>query len=579
MKRVWFLLLTAALLIAVFPLTAQDGNLLQDPGMEGSYVGRGRPDLNTSSAWGLTVFEAPRTQDWMNLVPVGFPHLGPGPSPHGGTKAQNFNRGYATFTLAMYQTVTTTPGTNLTASAWAQIKTCTITATGADNCASSGESGAYTRVGIDPNGGTNPYDSDVVWSANVAPHDTWLQMTTTATTTGGSATIFLFTSQNLPTQLNTVYFDDAYLGVGGAGGTAPGVTPAVPPTATPLPFVPFVVPQGERSDGSIIHIVGPGDTLDSIAFAYGTTRADLLALNPQIRDHRYIIAGQEITIRPPGSQPAPTEVAVVPETGNVQQTPQILPTAEQPPTVAPTPNRRLGVVGGSAGLSGYFPPRTVRRAALPAPPIADAGTQFENVALAGVSPAGVFKGTGARAKIDASAPKQEPPAPVQGSPTDQQFDPAVNMAQVCVLLFNDANHNRIQEFGEDAIPGAVITLSADTGDPQSITSDGSVSASCFQAAPGEYTVRAAAPDGYGMTTAVQFRVTAAAGAPVTIAFGAAQGFSAAPPPEDVAVSVENAPITTSGGSMIGDNLGIIVIGAAVVVLIAGMSVSLFLRKR
>ncbi len=575
MKRVWFLLLTAALLIAVIPLTAQDGNLLQDPGMEGSYVGRGRPDLNTPAAWGLTVFEAPHTQDWMNLSPVGFPHGGPGPNPHGGTKAQNFNRGYATFTLAMYQTVTTTPGTNLTASAWAQIKTCTIVNTGADNCASSGESGAYTRVGIDPNGGTNPYDTDVVWSPNIAPHDTWLQMSVSATTTGGSATIFLFASQNLPTQLNTLYFDDAYLGVGGAGGTAPGVTPAVPPTATPLPYVPFVVPQGARPDGSIVHIVGPGDTLDSIAFAYGTTRADILALNPQIRDHRFIIAGQEVTVRPPGSVAQATEAVIVPETV-VEQPPQILPTAEQPPTVAPTPNRRLGVVGGSAGLSGYFPPRTVRRA-YAAPPLASAAEQFNEVVLAGVSPAGVFKGHGAfaRRKQDPNVP----PAPVQGSPTDQQFDPAAEMAQVCVLLFNDANHNRIQEFGEDAIPGALITLSGEAGDPQAITSDGSTNAACFQTAPGEYAVAAAAPDGYGMTTAVQFRVTAAAGAPVTIAFGAAQGFSAAPLPEDVAVSVENAPISPASGSVIRDNLGIMMIGAALIVLIAGMSVSLFLRKR
>lgn len=569
MKRVWFLLLIGIFILVAFPSAAQDGNLLQNGGMEGEYTGRGRPDFNVVAQWGVTVFDQPHTQDWMNLPPVGFPHRGPGPDPHSGAMAQNFNRGYATFTVVMYQTVVVAQGTNLTGSAWAQMKTCTIVNTGADNCASNGESGAYMRVGIDPNGGTSPYDTDVVWSSNVAPHDTWLQISTTATTTGGSATIFLFVTQNLPTQMNKVYWDDAYLGVGGAGGAAPGAAPAIPPTATPLPFVPFVVPQGERSDGSIIHIVGPGDTIDSISFAYGLTRAQLLERNPQIRDFRYIIAGQEIIIRPPGEAAQPTaapetngvpEATVIPET-NVQQQPPVV--IEQPTAAAPSSNRHRGVVGGSAGLSGYFPPRTSRQVGF------DAEPQFENVALAGVSPAGVFKGQVAKSRA-AHDHAQDP---------TQSFDLAANTGQVCVLLFNDINHNRIQEFGEDAIAGAPITLSSASSDPLTTTSDGSGSAYCFQVTPGEYTVSAAAPDGYGMTTAYQFQVSAAAGVPVTIGFGASEGFSSAAPPQDSAPAAENAPISIPRANLIGDNLGIIVIVAAVVVLIAGMSVSVFLRKR
>ena len=304
MKRLqfgMFLLCLCAVLVAMSaPVLAQDGNLLTDPGMEGEYTNRGRADLNVPAGWGLTIIESPRTEDWMNLQPVAFPHLGPGPNPHSGAKALNFNRGYATFTVVVYQTVPFAQGTNVTASAWAQLKTCNIP-TGSDNCTSSGEGGAFTRVGIDPNGGNNVFDGDIVWSANAAPHNTWGQMTTTATTTGPAATIFLYVTQNFPTQLNNVYWDDAYFGTGGAGGAAPPVPGQA--TATPIPpaEVPFVIPQNARPDGSVVHIVGPGDTLDSIAVAYGMTRAEILEVNPQIGDARYILIGQEIIIEPPGS--------------------------------------------------------------------------------------------------------------------------------------------------------------------------------------------------------------------------------------------------------------------------------------
>ncbi|HVU13799.1 MAG TPA: LysM domain-containing protein, partial [Phototrophicaceae bacterium] len=297
------------LLVLIVPLLmtgwvqAQGGNLLQDGGFEGAYTSRGRADLNIPQAWSIWVADSPHTEDWMNLPPVAFPDNGPDPVPHGGAHSLNLNKDYATFTAAIYQQVSVATGSNVTGTAWAFLRTCKIP-DGATKCTSSPDSNAFTRIGIDPNGGTNPFDADVVWSANATPHESWQQMTVSATATGSTITLFLYTTQQWPEQINQMYWDDASLTLGGTGGVAaaqPGApTPA--PTLPPTPTVPSVNAQGVRSDGAVIHVVQPGDTLDSIAYAYGVTRDDLLKLN-NISDPRSIQIGQQIIVKAP---PTPT---------------------------------------------------------------------------------------------------------------------------------------------------------------------------------------------------------------------------------------------------------------------------------
>jgi LysM repeat protein len=69
------------------------------------------------------------------------------------------------------------------------------------------------------------------------------------------------------------------------------------PAATPPPPAPAAAaqpaPPQPQSGGT--HTVAPGDTLTSIAARYGTTVADLLALNPGI-DPYAIVAGQEVAV-------------------------------------------------------------------------------------------------------------------------------------------------------------------------------------------------------------------------------------------------------------------------------------------
>jgi LysM repeat protein len=305
-KRRWILLIVLAtvLLVVTAPLmvqvNAQDGNLLQDPGFEGPYVGRGRPNLNTPAPWPIWIQDGPHGFDWQNRADkvTAFPHNS-GPEVHSGGHSLNIDGGYVTYTAAVYQQVPVTPGTNLTGSAWARIKTCNI-APNADNCGSAVESGAYVKVGIDPNGGTDPNSPSIVWSGNFAPHDNYMQGTVTATAVGSVATLFIYTTQQSPATLNRAWFDDAYLGVGGTGGAAAGQVTAVP-TARPIPtaFVAFVQPP--RPDGSIVHVVQPGDTMTGISTAYNVP-IDTIVQQNGLRSSRYIFIGQELLIKPaPGA--------------------------------------------------------------------------------------------------------------------------------------------------------------------------------------------------------------------------------------------------------------------------------------
>lgn len=91
----------------------------------------------------------------------------------------------------------------------------------------------------------------------------------------------------------------------------PTATPIPPtatalPTATPIPLAPFVNPQAARPDGSVVHVVQFGDTLDAILFGYAgigivLTTEDLMRFNSWEYKPQFIYVGDEIIILPAGS--------------------------------------------------------------------------------------------------------------------------------------------------------------------------------------------------------------------------------------------------------------------------------------
>lgn len=536
-------------LLLVGALAAQD-QALQNPSLDegsfGPYTTRRGGEFPIYLPNGWNVWLAAQSGDYYNRGDRTTinPHPGPGPNPVDGNRALAIDCGYVTCTVAIYQQVTVQEGANITASAWAQVKACNV-ANNADNCGSAIESGSQTRIGIDPNGGTSPTDSDIVWSNWVQPHDQWLQMTVSATTTGTTATLFLYSTQGSTAQINRTYWDATSLSGGGAGGFAESAATPVP---TAPPEVPFVVPQEANEDGSLVHTVRAGDTIDSIAVAYGMTRAEILALNPDITNPRIISLGEKIVI-PKAQTAAPTATSEAPA-GNETALPSEGVNLEAEVTDEPTN-------GGAPAETGNSADNTSNSSA------ADNGAEV--------------------AEVPAVAAATLTPAPVVAAALPAN-DPSALAATVCVTVFNDANQNRLREPGEELLSGGTIQITSGADSLGSVQS--ALDPQCFDnLASGSYVVSASAPDGYGLTSPDQFNLRALPGDKLDVAFGAAQGVvPVAPPPADAGdvVNQVEAQASTGQPSTL-DSLfnisGLLIFGLAGAILVVGLGLTLFLRRR
>jgi LysM repeat protein len=535
--RHWILFLSVLLALSfagIASIEAQDGNLLRDPGFEtSSYKGIAEgPDgttFNVPGDWGGWLTQTPRTQDWMNLVPNGFPHTGS--MKRSGTKSFNVGRGGATFTMAIYQQVTVNPESDLRATAWVL----------QDN---SSASNARVRIGIDPNGGTNPLGSGIVWSGSYSTVGSWIEMSVDATSIAGTVTVFIYATQAWPNDPNDIYIDDAALVVGGEGGTAPDAesTTAAVPAPTSIPVVPFVSAQGAREDGSIVHTVGSGDTIDSIAVAYGVTRNEILELN-HLDKSSYLQIGQKLIIKPANTDASAEETETV----------------EAPTTdTAATPGPEVTEVSAPASEETAEVPEVPTETVPQPTPV----VQSSNV-----------------------NPEDVPPAPVVAAASGRS-NPAETSASVCVLFYHDANANRIQEDGEALLAGGKVTLNTSDATLSEYETDGVSEPSCFaDLTPGDYVVAASAPEGYGLTTPAQLHLRVQPGIRLDIAFGAGMGVDVvAPPPVDSDQTVINEPVDTQPESTSTTNglagiSGLLVFGLAAIVFVGGLGATFLLLRR
>lgn len=535
------------------------GNLLRDPGFEyagvwkrvatGTAEGDGGTTFNVAPDWEGWFTESPRSASWQNRMPNGFPRSNAGFGfVRSGNRSQEVARGEATFTAAVYQSVAVPEGANVIGSAWFVMNISGAEAANANSQA---------RVGIDPNGGNNPFDSDVVWSdwgRNQLASNGFRQLTVSATSTGTAVTIFLYATQTVPTEGNGIYWDDASVTIGGAGGTAGGQnvsgTPIVAATAVPTapPIAPFVNAQGAQSDGSIVHIVQPGDTLDAISVAYGVPRDEIVALN-NLASIRFLSIGQEIIIRPPQST---TSNSSDDEGDSTEE-------------ADATATRRPTSTSSSANQQ---------------------STDDEEDATATEEVVETDEPTVEPTETEIPATSTPAPtAPVAVADTSQNVDPSAQLGVVCVTLFDDVNMNRIQDQDELYLAGGQIELNANGETVDAIATDDTPDPLCFEdLATGEYFALATAPSGYGLTTADQLRLRVQPGSTLNVSFGAAQGVTVAevPPANANDVAQEAVVETTTQEDDNSDLLaisGLIVFGLAGLTLIGGLGAMLLLRRR
>lgn len=540
-KRVFIsMALMFLLLVALMPqpgLLAQDGdNLLEN----GSFDGPGsyRPvnfksDFTFAAGWSGWYTNNPSTESWMNLDPIAYPHTAD--FRYDGNASQNIGRGDATFTAAAYQIVNgIAEGTTLRASAWVL----------QDN---SEGNGARTRIGIGSNVGGNPLAAAIEWSPWMSAIDSWQQVRVEATVPAGSVTVFIYSTQDSPSAGNQNYYDQAELVIIGEGqdvNVGDTATPAVPPTNTPPPYAPFVNPQGADDNGRIEHTVQSGDTLAAIAVAYGVPVSQIRELNNL--EGAFLQVGQVLLIQE-ATETAPSDEEE----------------AETTETVDETAPEETEDSAESSGFASPTPTATPQE-------IAQKPTETATPDV-----------TATPTPIPAS-PTDAPTAPVE---TGAEADPLQVESGVCVLMFDDANQNTVQEPGEDLLAGGSITLSDSAGAEENYVTDGEGEPYCFVDLPaGTYTVAADAPAGYGLVNSPSLVVNMQAGQQFTLRFAAAEGVEVAQAPTpDTSVTDQQPEIIEEEPQDQGNSLrniaGVIVMALAGVVLIGGIGVAFLVSRR
>jgi LysM repeat protein len=237
-------LLALAAMVAIVPSQTQAaprmaGNLITNPGFEGPFVTQ---DDKISVGQGWTTWWIPRPAgqpDWSYNQPNFIASVPCGSvcdhRIHSGANAQRIFQFFGTYVAGVYQRVDVAPGSDLHLTAFGQ--SWSSQTEQPQNVSSNGTK-MHLRVGIDPWGGTNPYDARIVWSSEADALDSWQQFSVYARAQGSQVTVFLYAAPEDARRRNEVYWDDVALEA--LSGDLAATAQAFYPTATPLPVT--VVP-------------------------------------------------------------------------------------------------------------------------------------------------------------------------------------------------------------------------------------------------------------------------------------------------------------------------------------------------
>lgn len=326
-KRICFnLLMVVFLLVPSLTVEAspvrQGANLLGNPAFE-TLDGGSSTGLAVWAAWWI-VDNCKPTDKSLNYAcqPNGFyPESQPNGAAfiHSGNHAVTIRNNWDPWEAGVKQTVSAPAGSQVHLTAFGHL--WDSQKGWASNVPSDTSASVFSRVGIDPNGNDYPTSSSqVIWSGTGAPHDTWQAFSVDATVgASGRVTVILYTNyRGTSRQFMTASWDDASLVVTNASApsappapSAPSAPSAPQPTSPPavVALPAFVMPTAQ-SDGTVVYIVQPGDSLWRIAANTGLTIDQIKAMNGlssnTISAGQHLIIGQGATATPAPTI-APTE--------------------------------------------------------------------------------------------------------------------------------------------------------------------------------------------------------------------------------------------------------------------------------
>ena len=346
-------------------------------------------------------------------------------------------------------------------------------------------------------------------------------------------TVFIEMASAYPFPNNSFFFDTPSLVAINAPAAAPQpAAPANPPAAgqSAQPAAPnaqaaTAVPPTPRPDGSIVHVVQPGDTMWVIAINY----ASVLGLTPQ------------------------EALAAIQELNN---NPTFL-----------NPNDELLIKAGTGEAA----------AATPAEGTADAtAAATDGTPAADATPAG--KGT-----PEATAESSE--AVVT---TPEATAPAAIAGTICVGTFQDANNDGQRNDGEILVANAAIAIARAGVTVSTYITDGASEPYCFELTEADsYQLQLYPPAGFASTTEDNWAVSIANGESYTVLFGLTDApqtvadTGAAETTGDTAATdaeTTEAPAETDEGGLFSGSLGMIVLAVGGLLLVlAGLGVFLLRR--
>jgi len=125
-----------------------------------------------------------------------------------GSNAQHYFTYYSTHVGGIYQQVGgIVPGTRVRFTIWGHA----WAGNGSDPEHSEEGGPMHMRIGIDPQGGVDPFSPTVVWSEQQDPLDVWSSFTVETQACAGQVTVFTYSAPEQPTRHNNVWWDHASL--------------------------------------------------------------------------------------------------------------------------------------------------------------------------------------------------------------------------------------------------------------------------------------------------------------------------------------------------------------------------------